>query len=322
LKTRIGKLIKSSFKQTLFYSNLNNETNLSNNLGSYLAGLIEGEGSIIVPKTIRNQKGKLLYPKVKITFVEKDTSLAYKLIELFKAGTIEHPQGTNYINLLFQDVNSIRKIAVLLNGRMRTPKIEALHRLIDWLNSRSKLKIDYNYINKLDLDNSNLNNNPWLSGFIEADGNFYCGFKINDKGIAAELKSYMRISQKRLYSNNSKIMTNKNSNFLIMVKIKEFLDIKKVTEIKRIKENYVELSYEIRTIKKTSCEILTNYLYVYPLFSSKHQDFLSWCEFNKIRLSREYRSIEGTSKLKTIKNSMNTLRTQFNWDSLNKFYSI
>lgn len=91
MKTRIGKLIKSSFKQTLFYSNLNNETNLSNNLGSYLAGLIEGDGSIIVPKTIRNQKGKLLYPKVKITFVEKDTSLAYKLIELFKAGTIEHP---------------------------------------------------------------------------------------------------------------------------------------------------------------------------------------------------------------------------------------
>jgi hypothetical protein len=122
----------------------------------------------------------------------------------------------------------------------------------------------------------------------------------------------MRISQKRLYSNNSKIPTNKNSNFLIMVKIKEFLDIKKVTEIKRIKKNYVELSYEIRTIKKTSCEILTNYLYSYPLFSSKHQDFLSWCEFNKIRLSREYRSIEGTSKLKTIKNSMNTLRTQFN----------
>jgi hypothetical protein len=27
-------------------------------LGGYLAGLIEGDGSIIVPKTIRNQKGK------------------------------------------------------------------------------------------------------------------------------------------------------------------------------------------------------------------------------------------------------------------------
>jgi len=44
-------------------------------LGHYLAGLIEGDGSIIVPKTVRNEKGKLLYPVVKITFVEKDAPL-------------------------------------------------------------------------------------------------------------------------------------------------------------------------------------------------------------------------------------------------------
>jgi hypothetical protein len=142
---------------------------------------------------------------------------------------------------------------------------------------------------------------------------------LNEEGIAEELKSYMRISQKRLYSNKSNILKKNNSNFFIIEKIKEFLQIKKVTEIKRNKETYVELSYEIRTTKKTSCEIITNYLTVYPLFSSKHQDFLScilypvsWCDFNKIRLSREYRNIEGTSKLKSIKNSMNTLRTQFN----------
>jgi len=83
----------------------------------------------------------------------------------------------------------------------------------------------------------------------------------------------MRISQQRLYSNNSLILEKNNSNFFIMEKIKEFLNIKKVTEIKINKENFIELSYEIRTTKKTSCEILTNYLSVYSLFSSKYQDF-------------------------------------------------
>jgi hypothetical protein len=48
-------------------------------LGHYLAGLIEGDGSIIVPKTVINQKGKLLYPIVKITFVDKDAPLAIKI---------------------------------------------------------------------------------------------------------------------------------------------------------------------------------------------------------------------------------------------------
>lgn len=67
MKTRLGKIIKSSFKKSLFYSNLNNKPELNNRLGSYLTGLIEGDGSKFVPKTIRNPKGKLLFLKRYIT---------------------------------------------------------------------------------------------------------------------------------------------------------------------------------------------------------------------------------------------------------------
>ena len=64
---------------------------------------------------------------------------------------------------------------------MRTPKIEALHRMIDWLNARStssKLpsKNKPQWLTKLTLDTSLLGDNPWLTGFIEADGNFYSAF--------------------------------------------------------------------------------------------------------------------------------------------------
>lgn len=235
-----------------------------------MAGLIEGDGSIIVPKTIRNQKGKLLYPVVKITFVKKDAPLAQKIREVIKGGTIVYPKDSNYLDLLFQDIKSIKKIAVLLNGNMRTPKIEALHRLIDWLNARST---DGFKIYKLGLDNSWLGSNPWLSGFIEADGNFYCAFKLNSKGIATNIKVYMRVSQKQSYKSTTTISKN-NSNFYIMDKIREFLDVKNVTEIQRNKSNYIELAYEVRTTKKLSCDILINYLTNFPLFSSKHLDFL------------------------------------------------
>ena len=289
-----------------------------------MAGLIEGDGSIIVPVSTRNQKGKLLYPKVKITFVNKDAPLAIKIKQVLGAGSIEYPRNTKYLNILFQDVTTLQKIAVLINGKMRTPKIEALNRMIDWLNARSTLsKLGSNkQLTKLDKDISPLGANPWLTGFIEADGNFYSIFNINSQTIAQGIRHYMRITQKRVYGKNCNDICEKNSNYHIMNLIREFLDVKSVNEIKRIQKQYLELSYEIRTSKKSSNEKLIAYLSKYPLFSYKHQDYLSWCEIHKIRLSKSYKTINGTNNLISLKNSMNTLRTQYNWDSLNKFYTI
>jgi hypothetical protein len=71
LKFKSSKITKFSFKERLYHSSgaTNNKNDASPEdldprttmLGYYLAGLIEGDGSIIVPKTIRNQKGKLFY---------------------------------------------------------------------------------------------------------------------------------------------------------------------------------------------------------------------------------------------------------------------
>ena len=70
-----------------------------------------------------------------------------------------YPKDSNYLDLLFQDLKSIKKIAVLLNGKMRTPKIEALHRLIDWLNARTTATDGFK-IYDLGLDNS------WLGSHL------------------------------------------------------------------------------------------------------------------------------------------------------------
>lgn len=242
---------------------------------------------------------------VKITFVEKDLPLANKLKQVINGGTLVYPKNSNYVDLLFQDLNSIKKIAVLLNGKMRTPKIEALHRLIDWLNARSGEP----ELVKFGLDDTPLDNNPWLTGFIEADGNFYCGFDLDFESIANTVKCYMRVYQKQLYKVNSDIPEEKNSNFKIKEKIREFLNVKNVNEIHRTKKDYIELSYEVRTTKKSSCDLLINYLTSYPLFSSKHQDLLDWSQCHHIRLSKEYKTKEGSLKLISLKNSMNTKRT-------------
>lgn len=105
MKGKLGNISKSSFKRRLCHSSSNNDSKKL--LGHYLAGLIEGDGSIIVPKTIRNQKGKLLYPVVKITFVEKDAPLAKKIKEVLNGGTLVYPKNSRYLNLLFQDLSSM-----------------------------------------------------------------------------------------------------------------------------------------------------------------------------------------------------------------------
>jgi hypothetical protein len=49
-----------------------------------------------------------------------------------------------------------------------TPKIEALHRLINWINLKRNEAIPL-----LGIDLSPLNESTWLSGMLEADASFY-----------------------------------------------------------------------------------------------------------------------------------------------------
>lgn len=62
-----------------------------------------------------------------------------------------------------------KKIIPLINGYMRTPKIEALHRAINWFNQFDNCNID-----RLDLDTSPIDSNGWLAGFT--DGEFFYNF--------------------------------------------------------------------------------------------------------------------------------------------------
>lgn len=92
------KIPKSSFKRRLYHTSNSAPGAL---FGHYLAGLIEGDGSIIVPKTVRNQYGKLLYPVVKITFVKKDAPLADKIQRVLNGGTKVYPLKTSKSSVIF-----------------------------------------------------------------------------------------------------------------------------------------------------------------------------------------------------------------------------
>jgi len=95
-------------------------------LGHYLAGLLEGDGSIVVPEEV--QSNKIRYPFYKIAFHLNNLPWAEKVREVLGFGTISYPKGKNYAILTFYSNKGVLTITNLINGKMRTPKIEALHR--------------------------------------------------------------------------------------------------------------------------------------------------------------------------------------------------
>jgi hypothetical protein len=79
-KNSSNKIIEFSKNNNKLYLSTKCQFNLE--LGHYLAGLFEGDGHIILSKNI-NSEGKISYPYIAITFVNKDLPLINKFVELF-----------------------------------------------------------------------------------------------------------------------------------------------------------------------------------------------------------------------------------------------
>jgi hypothetical protein len=125
------------------------------NLGSYLAGLIEGDGTIVVPTSERSVKGKLNYPSIQIAFAAKDYPLALILQLLIGHGSISKRSRQAAYIYTINNREGIIKVVSLINGFMRTPKNLDLLRLILHLNH----KVPTLNIVGLPIDTSSLESN-------------------------------------------------------------------------------------------------------------------------------------------------------------------
>jgi hypothetical protein len=85
-------------------------------------------------------------------------------------------------------------IVNIINGYMRTPKITALHKLIDWLNYRFKFNME-----KLNKNDSFINSDSWFSGFIDADGHF--SVRATVSSIYPKIECRFELSQRQVDHN-------------------------------------------------------------------------------------------------------------------------
>jgi len=92
--------------------------------------------------------------KILIVFNIHDRPLAEKLSTVLKVGKVVSRSSAGHVLLQILAKEEVLKVINLINGHMRTPKIEALHRAIRWINEK-----DNSSIPCLGLDKSSLDSN-------------------------------------------------------------------------------------------------------------------------------------------------------------------
>ena len=208
---------------------------------------------------------------------------------------------------------------------MRTPKIEALHRLINWYNDRYNNKIPL-----LSLDESLLQSNSWLSGMLDADGGFYLNWAINKNGVPITLQYYLRLSQRKLYHRDSFVG---KSYFNIMNKISKFLSVPlrfinrdnklgKELSVLRSVRSVPREGFEVRSGSYIANYTILSYLIKYPLFCYKYVNVPVQIELLQLSKSKSYRTAEGLKFLTYQKAKMNFYSSSSHWDHINKNFWI
>ena len=92
-----------------------------------MAGLIEGDGYIYVPSSTSGNEEP---PHIEIVFDIRDIQLFTKIKEVLDGGYITIRPNERSGGLTIKKRAILIKLVKMINGHMRTPKIEALHRII------------------------------------------------------------------------------------------------------------------------------------------------------------------------------------------------
>jgi hypothetical protein len=149
---------------------------------------------------------------------------------------------------------------------MRTPKVEALHRMIVMVNRLNNFSIPL-----LPLDSSSIGSNAWFSGYV--DGNFEIISSTGPNKLIKGIKCRFRIEQRQNYH---KLLNSYSISYEGIMRIIASNFNGNLTSIVRDKGEVTTSSFLVRTSSKASNSLLDNYFKDFPLFSGKYLDYLEW----------------------------------------------
>ena len=218
-------------------------------------------------------------------------------------------------------------IVTLINGYMRTPKIEALKRTIDWINEyiannqNSKLPSTKNILSKINplevktMDNSPIDSNPWLSGFSDAKFSINIHNRSNKNLTRVQLFYRLEIRQTYHKLNNEGEQV---SFFSIMSKVASYLGSNVLSRSRIIGEKQY-YSFILMAHNQISLNKIIEYFSQFPLLSSKYLDYKVWAYVLKLQKSNP-RTTSYLEEAINIRKDFNATRTTYNWNHLKNCY--
>ena len=240
---------------------LNNEQ-----LGHYLAGLIDGDGHF--------SKAQQLV----ITFSSPDAFLAYYLKERLGYGNVRKVKDKNAYLLIVSNKNGMLNVINLINGKLKTE--HRFNQVVNNVLSHTKYA-DQNM--NFTMDSSKNFDNHWLAGFSDADASFQIKIIKRITRDKPEIRLNFQIDQK---------------SDLLLIMIKEYLGGN--IGYRKSQDTYYYGSTNFGSAKR-----VIEYFDKYHLQSRKHISYLRWRKVYRLIQDKEHLTDKGLSKILTIKSLIN-----------------
>ncbi len=233
----------------------------------WFIGFTEGNGSFIIKKpTVSNKKNQLVF-----TIVQKDEKLLKKVKTTLGFGSVSLQKDRQIYRYDVFKLNDITRLIHLFNGNIVLQKVWKKFEI--WVNTynslittltagvfSTKVIICKPYSRECCLQSG------WLSGFVEADGDFYVNFRNHSKsklGYCLSFKFYItqKFEQKILETIGNLFRDSrlKNRKPISLYKYKSKTDV-----------------YRLDITNHNDIRLIISYFDLYPLKGKKHITFIRW----------------------------------------------
>ena len=235
-------------------------------LGYYLAGLIDGDGHF-------SKIGQLI-----IVFSSPDAFLAYYLKEKLGYGNVRKVKNKNAYLLIISKKKGILNVLNLINGKLRTE-----HRFKQVTNNILNQTSYKDLALSFTMNSSNNFNNHWLAGFSDADASFQIKIIKRLTRNKAEIRLNYQIDQK---------------NNLVLNMIKNYLGGN--IGYRKSQDTYYYGSTSFGSAKK-----VIQYFDEFNLQSKKYISYLRWRKVYRLVQNKEHLMEKGLVKILKIKSLIN-----------------